>query len=154
MSVTLVHTCLCLQELTGKCGRQRVWGLALCNNRAVVQAVGWGKGYRNRLRTASNGLPEGRTIKTEEWEGASHAKDGQKSQGVCEGYCKKEVGTFEDLKIGQCVWSTVAKGTPHKTRQEGEGQGPACEGAFQAMIRSLDSVLNSVCNGKPLQGFI
>ena len=29
---------------------------------------------------------------------------------------------------------------------EREGKGPAaCEGAFQAMIRSLDFVLNSVC---------
>ena len=72
---------------------------------------------------------------------------------MCEGYCKKEVGMFEELKIGQCVWSTVARGMPSKTRQEREGKGPACESAFQAM-RSVDFVVNSVCNGKLLQGFI
>lgn len=68
------------------------------------------------------------TIKTEQWEGASHAEDRQKAAP------KKDIDMFEENR-SVCL---------EEGEREGKGP-PACEGAFQAMIRSLDFVLNSVC---------
>lgn len=141
---------------TESVSKLKLWR-ALWSNRAGRKSRGQGKGRINLLRTVSGGLPKEMTVKTEQWEGVSRAKDRQKA-APRKGYSNekansKEAGMCKGLKIGQCAWSTVSKGNT-VADEVGKGKGRGCEGPFKAMIRSLDFVRNSVCSGRPLQGFI